>query len=125
LCHYGYRAGAGAAGGTGDEQEGIRLKEPLGGSYRIDNLIGVFSGDFGAQLIYLAHSVAAGLAASDEDSVLIITFYTGQSAQVSRIRVHGVGTGDNINTALGVSFFIQLGKLISNPAAALPETHDY
>jgi hypothetical protein len=72
---------------AGDEQEGVRLEEFLGGPDGVDDFIGVFLGDFGAQLVDLADAVAAGLAAADEDAVTMVVADAAQAAQVGGIRV--------------------------------------
>jgi len=46
-------------------------------SYSIYNLIAILSGYLGTQLIYLAYTVTTSLSASDEDSMLIVSTYTG------------------------------------------------
>ena len=77
LRYYRYGAGAGAAGGAGDEQEGICLRELSAGPDGLDNLVTIFPGYLRSKLIYLADAVAAGLAASDENPVLVVGFYLG------------------------------------------------
>ena len=75
LGHYRYRAGACAAGGPGNEQESIGFRKMFGGSYRLDNLVGIVFGYFSSQLIYFTHAVTTGLSTANEDSMLVIRFY--------------------------------------------------
>jgi hypothetical protein len=77
LGNYGNGARTGAASRTGDEQEGVRFKETLGGPDGIDNLIGVFLGYFGTEFVNFADAMAAGLATADENSVTMIIADTG------------------------------------------------
>ena len=66
---------AGTAGNTGDNEEGIGLKEALGGSYGVYNLVRVLFGDLSPQLIDFADPMTARPPTSDEDSMLIIRAY--------------------------------------------------
>jgi NADPH:quinone reductase-like Zn-dependent oxidoreductase len=72
-----------------------------------------------AQLIHLAHAMAAGLATADENTVLVPPFYGGKTAQVSGISIYRKRASNNIYTAPAHSSGVKSGELISNPATAL------
>ena len=55
----------------------------------------------------------------DEDSMLVISLNSLQSAQIGGIRVHRKDTRGYLNTTLTASPSIQPGKLVGNTAAAL------
>jgi len=65
------------------------------------------------------------LATADEDSMLVILSDAGKAAQVSRIGIDCVATGDYLNAALAFGFLVQTGKFVSNSTTTLSETYDY
>ncbi|MBA7654686.1 hypothetical protein ES703_62569 [subsurface metagenome] len=125
LGHYGDCPGTGATSGTGNKQECIRLKEPFRGSYRVNYLVGILSGDFSAEFIYFAHAVATGLTAADEDSMLVVLSNACQPTKVSSISIDRI-TASNYLNATGTSrFLVHPGELIRNSTATLSETYNY
>ncbi len=106
LGHYRDGSGTGATGSAGSKQKGVRFKEPFRGSYRVNYLVTVFSGNFSTEFIYFAYTVATGLATTDEDSMLIILSDARQPTQVSRIRVYGIATGDYLNATRASCFLV-------------------
>ena len=75
--HHRYRAGAGTASRTRNQQEGIRLGKAGGAPYRIYNLVTILFGYLGTKLVYLAYSVATRLLTPDEDSMLVVRLDKG------------------------------------------------
>ncbi len=72
MGYYRYRTGTGTAGGSCNKEKTICFVKPLGCPESIDNLVCVFSGDFGTKLINLADAMTAGLTPANEYAVLVI-----------------------------------------------------
>jgi len=68
--------------------------------------------------------VTAGLLPPDQDPVLIVTPYAGQAAEIGHISVNRKGLSNYVNATLSVCLLVEPGKLIGQPAAALPTTYD-
>jgi hypothetical protein len=77
LCYHGDGTGAGAAGGTGDKQEGISFKEPFGGPDSIDDFIGVFFSYLGTKFVDFTDAMAAGFTTANEDSMAMVIANVG------------------------------------------------
>jgi len=123
LRYHGERAGTGTASRPGDEQKRVRFRKTFAGSYGFNYLIAVLFGNLGTELIDFTNTMAASLAATDEDAVVVISSDAGQATEVGNIGIDGKGIGHDIYAALNMGPAVQSGEFVSYPAATLSKTN--